>query len=188
MPQFCESCGKPLPSRDSFVFQGKYVCGDCLDRIRRPADTRAPAVSGVGGWLLLFCLLLGVVTPTTFVYGAVRQFLSARAQSYSLPSLMTYALLNGAFSILLGTFAVFAAVALWRERPTAPRTTRAFLVAYLVYGFVAAMLPGLAGVPAWAYDWRVLLRDTMLPAQTGFWIWWLYLNYSRRVKATYAGL
>jgi hypothetical protein len=83
-------------------------------------------------------------------------------------------------------FSIYAGLGLWRIRPGAVRTAEIYLLCFLCYQGIAAVLPFLAGFPASANHalteavYRNLARSLLY-----FGVWYSYLNKSERVKATY---
>ncbi len=181
MAQLCEECGRPLPIGDSFIFQGRHVCGDCLDTIRLRGK-------GVGGWLLLLCLNLAVVIPIAFGYPALQKLQFAHFYSYSQRSLAAYARVDGWLLLVLATFSLLAALLLWSRRRYAPKVARVFLLASLTYSLVAIVLPRILGAPTGSYDALSLFVTVTLPINVFGWTWHWYLRASKRVEVTYGDL
>ena len=126
---------------------------------------------GVGGWLLLFCVSLVVVQPLALLFEAVNS---------------RDAFVVG-FNFLLGAFAIYTGVALWRVATNALRLVKVYFVVVLIVATLA-IASGILTAPA--------TRASQTPSQDNFLtvgfralisvaIWWSYFKKSKRVKATY---
>ena len=84
---------------------------------------------------------------------------------------------------------VYAGLALWRIRPGAVRTAEIYLLCFLCYQGIAAVLPFLAGLPASAnHGLTEAVYKNLTRGLLYFGLWYSYLNKSKRVKATYNAL
>lgn len=129
--------------------------------------------SGIRGWLLVLCLLLAVWEPASLAMVAASRVASMATGDAA----STVVLAARLFVTAVG---VAAGIALWRRQPPAVALARAALV-----------LSGLEGVARIAsrYGASTAPPGTRLPlalfvvAYTAAWL--VYLQKSKRVKATY---
>ncbi len=148
------------------------------------AQVSNPALKGVSGWLLLFCLGLTVFSPLITVFSLVGAYSDAPFDRF--PSLLTVTVIDTLLSAGLMAFSIYAGVALWRIRPGAVETAKKYLLCFLGYQVIAAILPFMAGLPSSANEAMTaevaknVVRSVFYVA-----IWYSYLNRSKRVKATY---
>ncbi|HXN50103.1 MAG TPA: DUF2569 family protein [Bryobacteraceae bacterium] len=146
-----------------------------------------PRYQSVGGWLALFCLGLIVFTPLLTLNSLVDAHSSAVRLADRYPGFLITTLVDGVLSLALAAFSAYAGLGLWRIRPGAVRTAEIYLLCYLCYQGIAAVLPFMAGFPASANHaltegvYKNLTRGLLY-----FGVWYGYLNKSRRVKATYS--
>ena len=126
---------------------------------------------GVRGWLLLFCLGLVLVQPLALLFEAVNS---------------GDAFVAG-FNLLLGAFAIYTGIALWRGATNALKLVKVYFVVVLI-GATLVIASGILTAPA--------ARVSQTPSQDnpltvgfrmliGVAIWWSYFKKSKRVKATY---
>lgn len=142
---------------------------------------------GVGGWLLFFCVGLTILSPLRGAFALIQGYNQSNPYFDRFPGLRTLTMIDMPVSIALMGFSIYAGVGLWSIRPGAVRTAKRFLIVTLVYLVVSSFfLPFIVELPERA-------TSAMLPEIVkGFFqglvfvvIWLMYLNKSRRVKATY---
>jgi hypothetical protein len=136
-----------------------------------------PRYKGLGGWLLLLCLILAVFNPLWLVLGLFNPK-GLRTQFVDV-----LAAIDAVGFVLLNIGSLYAGLKLWRIRPGAVKTAKRYLLCTI--GFVAfhMILTFMFG----AQSARYKTEDYTETAKTiGFnAIWYLYLLRSRRVKNTY---
>lgn len=145
-----------------------------------------PRYRGVGGWLLLFCIGLIVLTPLITLSRLVASYGEAAPYLHQFPGLMVVTVIDTLLCIGLMAFSIYAGTALWRIRPGAVRTAKRYLLCFLGYQAVAAILPFMAGLPPEANG--AMIEPIVTNAFRGVLfvaIWHSYLNKSKRVSATY---
>lgn len=170
----CTHCGAPIPAEN-------LVCPECGTRRTRdqvlaeppPPVAREPA--GVGGWLfvlvacLVFLVPLGAALALT--RGAAELFVAHSIKINTSPAV----LLMWIGGLALAAFGFYAGMLLWKKRPRAVAVTKSFLLSWLLFGVVSALLQhrSLAN-----YSWEVAEL---------FWfcVWYSYLVLSKRVANTY---
>jgi hypothetical protein len=151
-------------------------------------DTQGIQTTGipaaVTGWLLVLCLLLTFMYPTTSLYCIF---------SYTIPNLIhadttARTILLGVYSVLFIAVAVFSFLAglkLWLVKPSAVRFARIYLMTYLGANI------------AYFLFWVLIVRPTQVASlvEMGWYhvvspipsvaLWYFYLEHSKRVWATY---
>jgi hypothetical protein len=127
----------------------------------------------VRGWLLLLCVVLAVVNPGTLAVLA-----ASRVDSGVSPSTLVLTLLG--VRLVVTSVGVAAGMALWNRRPGAVQLAKASLVlsAIEAIGRLSTRV-GLSETPP-GLRLPVALAVILFNAA-----WYLYLDKSRRVRATY---
>jgi len=154
-----------------------------------PPVTTAPAESrykGVGGWLLLFCLGLTVFSPLITLGSLAAAYGESSKYFHQFPGLLVIAVIDTFLSVGLAAFSVYAGIGLWTIRPGAVQMAKRYLLFFLGYLAIAAILPFMAGLPSAAHEamFAEVARGTFRGV-IYFAIWYSYLNKSKRVSATY---
>jgi hypothetical protein len=151
-----------------------------------PAASVEPRYKGVGGWLLLLCLGLTVFSPLITLVSLATSYSVSSQYFDRFHGLLVITVVDTLLSAGLMVFSVYAGVGLWSIRPGAVRTAKRYLLWFLGYHAVAAILPFTAGLPSAANDAMIaqVLKDTV-KGVVYFAIWYSYLNRSERVRATY---
>jgi hypothetical protein len=138
----------------------------------------------VSGWLLALCLILTVVFPATSLYHII---------SYAIPSALAAHTFNrivllSVYSLLFGAVAVFSVMAglrLWLVKPRAVGFARRFLLMYLLanaayFVFWIAVIRPTTQIAYAEMGWYHIVA----PAASAF-LWYTYLEHSKRVRNTY---
>lgn len=143
-----------------------------IDELLRQAAERRAGTPGVGGWLLLLCLSLAVFVPLGTIFSLLSNF-------GRFPEAWGLARIHFWLVIGLTVFSIYAGLGLWMVRPGAVSIAKKYLMAALAYSILGLVM-GLS----LRHDIRIVLWTAI-----GSWlyvaVWYLYLNKSRRVKATY---
>jgi NADH:ubiquinone oxidoreductase subunit K len=126
----------------------------------------------VRGWLLLLCILLTVWNPATLAFVAAGRLENAGATNFAL-------MLLGIRVVVTGV-GVAAGMALWRRRAAAVELAKASLVLSALE--VVGRLSLRAGVSEAPPGMRLPLALALVVYNGA---WYLYLEKSRRVRATY---
>ena len=151
-------------------------------------SVEAPAspYTGVGGWLLLLCLGLTVLSPLISMISLVTGYNDSSPFFEQFPGLKIIVTVDAVLSALLMAFSVYAGIGLWTVRPGAVVMAKRYLFCFLGYHVVAAVLPFLAGLPQDANDAMMpLVVKSAAQGFVFFALWYSYLNKSQRVRATY---
>jgi hypothetical protein len=150
------------------------------------AITPERRLHGVHGWLLVLCLYLMVLVPVLAVLGLLGAWQGATRS----PTLQNALFFEAAFEFALAVFAFYAGLALYQKRPNAIVIAKIYFIVMLTLGVLVLgiVLLGLVGQfsdPALAKQLRgpamvAALRQIILSG-----VWLLYLERSKRVRATY---
>ena len=150
----------------------------------RLADRRPDR--GVGGWLLLLCLSLTVFSPLLTLGSLAVGFAESSKYFAQFHGLLVINVVDTLLSVSLMAFSIYAGVRLWGIRPGAVRMAKIFLLCFLAYLAVAAVLPFMAGLPSAANAAMIgVVAINTFRGVIYFAIWYSYLNTSKRVRATY---
>ena len=145
------------------------------------------ACTGVGGWLLVLCLMLAVIGPLIAVGLMVNETLVSAPYFQSALGLHLATIASMAITAWLVGSGIYAGVGLWLLRPGAVETAKTLLLLGLAADIAGAALHVLA--PSLASPHAGLLREVALsvvPDLIFFTACYAYLNKSARVRATYA--
>jgi hypothetical protein len=145
-----------------------------------------PRYKAVAGWLRFFCIVLTVITPLLTLLLLAKSYNDTYKYFERFPRLVVIMVIDSLLSLSLMGYSIYAGVGLWKIRPGAVRTAKRYLVTYLVYLAIAAVLPFTAGLPSAAN--MAMLGEVFKSFVRGgvfFAIWYSYLTTSQRVKATY---
>ena len=155
--------------------------------------TREPIIAepvkseyGVGGWLLFLCVIMVIISPIRSAYSLVTAYVEVLSLMKDFPGLIFVTIVDTIFSVALVGFGIYAGLALWRIRPGAVRTAKAYFIFFLIYSIFASFLPFFAGLPEASNEYLLAeMPKTILGGLIYFCIWFAYLSVSKRVKATY---
>lgn len=140
----------------------------------------------VTGWLLFLCLVLTFAYPASSLYSI---FAYTIPRLVEVPRSAPAIVLLSIDSILVGALAVLSFIAglkLWLVKPNAVRFARRYLLIYLLGNFSYFIL------------WILITRPRQLATYAGmgwfhaagplafFFLWYSYLEHSKRVRATYS--
>jgi hypothetical protein len=158
--------------------------GSCT---KGPAYATVPRYTGVGGWLLFFCVCLTIVSPIVTVGLFSAGFSQASPHFHRFPGLRTLCVMDGLLSAGVVIVGFYAGIALWTMKQNAVQIAKAYLVVYLIGSAVSNLiLPLMAGLPSQVT--AALLGQGvvgMFGSLAGFSLWNWYLSNSKRVKATF---
>jgi hypothetical protein len=162
----CKSCG-------ALITGTKEFCTNCGQVVSYPPPS---GLRGVGGWLLLLCIMLAIVFPLNILYGTVRSL------RYHPDGLV---LLINAANVALGALSLAAGLMLWRVRKNAVILAKVFLLLSPVHAVAIFCLVVFSAHVAnpWAMV-SLALRILALPFLFSL-LWFWYLLASKRVKSTF---
>jgi hypothetical protein len=141
---------------------------------------------GVRGWLLILCLNVAIFDPLTMLLTIFLVTSATKPYFGEHPELLRLCLASGICRLALAVFSVYAGMALWKVVPGAVSIAKKYLMAVVLYSVVASLLPVIAGVPQESYQEFAgqTLFNSLLTMSYAI-AWYLYLQRSKRVKATY---
>ena len=141
---------------------------------------------GVRGWLLILCLNVAIFDPLTMLLTIFLVTNATKPYFGEHPELLRLCLASGICRLALAVFSVYAGMALWKVVPGAVSIAKKYLMAVVLYSVVASLLPVVAGVPQESYQEFAgqTLFNSLLTMSYAI-AWYLYLQRSKRVKATY---
>jgi hypothetical protein len=144
-------------------------------------------LKGVRGWLLLFCFSLTVLDPVAVIVNLFTAADAAKPYFAQDPGLMRLVLANGVAGIALSVFSLYAGISLWKRLPGAPAVARKYLLTVLAYSVLAPFLPHLLGPTKLGGSRESFALVSINSLFTILYVgaWYLYLDRSRRVRATY---
>ena len=168
---------------------------------------------GVGGWLLLFCIGLTILTPLRTAFNLTSGYKQASPYFEMFPGLLIITIIDSVLSIALIGFSIYAGIALWKIRPNAVKIAKKYLLTLLGYSILAAFLPFMVSLPSEANQAMIGVpldeHEQIYQDITSYFagqyvmelreeiakgifrsiiyvaVWYSYLNKSQRVKATY---
>jgi hypothetical protein len=156
---------------------------EAADTSLAPAE---PRYKGVGGWLLLLCLGLTVFTPLLTIRLLAMGFSESSKYFNQFPGLLVITVTDTVLSLGLMAFSIYAGTGLWSIRPGAVQMAKQYLLCFLGYQAIAAILPFMAWLPSAATKAMIgTIAMNTLRGVIYFAVWYSYLNMSKRVTATY---
>ncbi len=141
---------------------------------------------GVRGWLLILCLNIAILDPFTMLLTIFLVVSATKPYFGEHPELLRLCLVSGICRLALAVFSVYAGLGLWKVVPGALSVAKRYLLAVVLYSVVASFLPALVGVPQESYQefaGQTVFNSFLTMAYAI--AWYIYLQRSRRVKATY---
>lgn len=143
-------------------------------------------LKGVKGWLLLLVVNLAILDPFANLFNLAVGTHFARSHLDQNPPLQRLLLINGACSIGLAVFSIYAGISLWRVLPNAVILAKRYLGAAFGYSVLSLFLPHLVGLSDELRK-EVTASSLLNSFITALYLygWYQYLRRSKRVKATY---
>ena len=127
-------------------------------------------VSGVGGWLLVLCIVLSIINP---IFNLIA----------SISNLIEGDIFSAIFRLCLGGFSIYVGYCLWSIRPDAVHIAKIYLWIILILGAIIplslSLLLSLGG------GVRSDVLERVVVSSITFAIWFTYLKLSKRVANTY---
>jgi TPR repeat protein len=155
------------------VPQVPVTAPETLSEPEKHVDGEPPRLRGVGGWLLLFCIVTTIIAPLAHIADAAK----------SNDTVVT--LIDVSFTIL----AFCAGLSVWRVRRHAFRWVRAYLIMIFCLG-IATYVLSLGQVSDISVTIAELIATRINRSQTvgsviAAVMWWQYFKKSKRVNATF---
>ncbi|MDD5177885.1 MAG: DUF2569 family protein [Candidatus Nanoarchaeia archaeon] len=135
----------------------------------------ADDVKGIGGWLLLFVIILTIIQPVYLLVDVVANpsFYSYSSGVYNLASLLWV------FGIII--WSLVMGISIWNKKEKAIIWAKEFLIVSLVIGVVFTFL--YAGL--YTLEEQDILFVELFRSLIFFGVWFSYLSVSKRVKKTF---
>jgi hypothetical protein len=141
---------------------------------------------GVGGWLLVLCLMLTLVGPGISIWLMTHELAAFSPYFPGSPGLRATILASLAVTAIAEAFGVFAGILLWLVRPGAVKIAKtALLLALTVDIATTALYAALGQTPVADGAFIRGITAHMIPSLIFFTLCFGYLNKSNRVSATY---
>lgn len=125
---------------------------------------------GVKGWLLFFCVYFSIISPILYL----AQILQLAGISIGLMQIIQLAISFG-----LIVYAAIIGIRLWRIRPNSLKQAKTMLIVVFCFKMIGAILLFASS----SGSSQLVLRA--MPGIFIIFLWWYYLNYSKRVRNTY---
>ena len=141
---------------------------------------------GVKGWLLLLCISMTILDPGAILFNLILVTDVIRPLFEQYPAFLRLLLINGACGIGLAVFSIYAGISLWKALPHAVPVAKRYLMSVFAYSIISIYLPRLVGIPEGLSE--STSKNTLFNSLTVMMyttLWYLYLKYSRRVRATF---
>ena len=148
------------------------------------AQTEPAIPPEVGGWLLLLCLGLIVVYPTSSLYHIFSHTIPNLIGAHSPARILLLSVYSVVF-IVVAFFSIIAGLKLWLVKPGAVRFAKRYLLLYLIANIT------------YFFFWMLIARPHLIIsfAEMGWGhivgpigatvLWYFYLENSKRVRETY---
>jgi hypothetical protein len=140
----------------------------------------------VGGWLLLFCVGLTIISPLLTVAQIVTGYQQSSRYFTQFPGLLRLIIADTLLSIALMIFSISTGIHLWKIKPGAVALARKYLIALVIYHVATAIIPYVVGLPSKIAG--AISGEIMGGTVKGFIyaaVWYSYLGKSKRVQETY---
>jgi len=144
--------------------------------------------SGVGGWLLFFCIQLVILGPLFSSGKLYNEWELSQPVFENYPALRNVVLFENIGSALLLAYGFFAGLSIWKGESNGRKVARIYLL-FRLFGmvlieFIALVMMG---------DLPSVVLESVFAALAGvafregvyFLVWWLYFKFSKRVRNTY---
>jgi uncharacterized membrane protein len=139
--------------------------------------------NGVGGWLLVFCIIIAVITPIL----SASQIISGHALAGEMEKSHKIAsIVESSLSVLLHIYGCVTGIIIWVGSKSGLKLAKQFLTINLIGFFIIGITTALICQDAEARHKIIGGFIILTPKEIIFFvIWWLYFNKSKRVKALY---
>lgn len=167
---FCAVCGRPLGEAAAMLANTQTAAN--VPAAAPPAMTTAPA--GVGGWLLLLCILLTIILPCYVLSNLLRTIRYANESA-------NYFFFGLDILLLIAGFV--AGLWLWQRKPKGVLLAKGVLIAHALFPIVTFITFFVRYGTSIGIG-LFLSAYTILPVVISL-AWYFYLIRSRRVHNTY---
>ena len=169
------------------------------EKVDKELEPSKKVKKGVGGWLLLFVILLTIINPL-LNFPEVLALLSSIYQIFSFHLLILLFILPIIIPIIIEItsfiglicFSIYAGVSLWRVKPNAVKIAKIFLITQIIIyiiNFIINLIIVISYVPIYPVtiefsDMGPIISKVCISSIVSV-AWFCYLTKSKRVKATY---
>ena len=142
-----------------------------------------PKYKGIGGWLLLFCIVLTIITPLL----SVTQIVSGYANtSITNPAVKVATLIESGIAGLLHFYGFVTGCIVWSGNKNGIIYAKRFLLINLIGFFAIATSVALLFDAPDARHKVIGSYILLVPKEIAFFtIWWFYFKCSKRIKFLY---
>ncbi|MBW2132009.1 MAG: DUF2569 family protein [Deltaproteobacteria bacterium] len=194
----CKECGKAFDLKpenqswyqikdlDKFSKERTNVSHQTENTVLHFISTDNPNLVGVGGWLLLLCIQLTILTPLYTFFYIINSYDVAKPYLVSIPEFKSFVDFYNFIDVGFVIFSIYAGYSLWKRRYNAVKIAKIFLIAQLVYlvviwiDFYNSEFPNVIKIRIYEELGSQTFRSVIV-----FIVWFSYLTLSKRVKATY---
>jgi len=144
-------------------------------------------VKGVGGWLLLFVIIIILFRPLILIYNILINYNTIINMANQYPFMLAFYVLGKSLSIIINLFGIYVAISLIKTKTNSPLMAKILILLILLETIVCSYIfPLFYGLPQ---DITHQLIYENIPASTGSLlfciIWYLYFIKSIRIKDTF---
>ncbi len=176
--QILQERGYPLPRRKGVPPPQQQAVSPHLSKYE-----------GIRGWLFFFCISLTILVPLKSGYNIYQMYIeSPVANSFysGHRDFKFYMFVWTYLSVGITLFSMIAGISLWAKKPGAVRLAKAYLFTFMFYVVLITALPFALGLldKLDNVTLQLILQEAIIPIAVAG-LWRLYLNDSKRIKATY---
>ncbi|MEI6132364.1 MAG: DUF2569 family protein, partial [Bacillota bacterium] len=143
--------------------------------------------TGIGGWLLIFIVIITIVRPLMTVNGVFQDIKAIDIFSGEYPGFTIVMIIDIVLGVVVAILGVIVGINLQRLKRGSVEEAKKYIILVGVYSLVISVIPYFSGLPS-------LVLSALIPTSVGqaigsigfFVIWYNYFIKSKRVKATYA--
>jgi hypothetical protein len=138
---------------------------------------------GVGGWLLVFCIIIAVITPIL----SASQIISGHALAGEMEKSHKIAsIIESSLSALLHLYGCATGIIIWAGSKNGLKLAKLFLLINILGFFVIGITTAMICQDAEARHKIIGGYIILIPKEIIFFVvWWFYFKKSKRVKAFY---
>lgn len=138
---------------------------------------------GVKGWLLFFCISLTILTPLSALVGIIIEWNVTKHYFGVIPNLENAVMLKIFATIVLSIFSIYSGIQLWTVKVNAVSKAKKFLFVSLAFGLIVpSVFIAMVSLPNLISDAIKIAFGSIVH----FAVWFLYLQRSKRIKATFS--
>jgi hypothetical protein len=178
--------GTPIDETDQVLTEGEGCDSSHID----DCETEVEGVQ-VGGWLVVFCVLITIVGPISWSVSTASTWSIVESLFEQFPSFRTSYILEACGLAAINAYGIWTGFRVWSGGPNGRELARQFLTIRLS-GFVLLELVGVATMmdlpPEILSGGIEGLVKGIFKELSFFTVWWAYFKRSKRVRETYGPL